>query len=165
MQKQIIKALTLIAAGTLILGSALAQQTPATHIQPAPASPATTAPKATTHPATAPKSPTVLTLKTTKDKASYAIGMNLGKNLHHDAVDIDPNILLRGLKDALAGSKPLLTDDEMKASMIALQGDVRKRQEARMQMAAGTNKKAGEAFLSTNKTKAGVVTLPSGLQY
>ncbi len=109
--------------------------------------------------------PNPLVLKTPKDKASYAIGLNVGKSLHKDSVDVDPAILLRGLKDALAGGKTLLTDDEAKAAMVAIQADVRKKQEAKMAIAGDANKKEGDAFLTENKTKEGVVTLPSGLQY
>jgi FKBP-type peptidyl-prolyl cis-trans isomerase FklB len=106
-----------------------------------------------------------LVLKTDKDKQSYAIGLNVGKSLHRDDVDVDPNIVVRGLRDALAGGKPLMTDDEIKATMTALQADVRKKQEVKMQLAAETNKKEGDAFLASNKNQDGVVTLPSGLQY
>jgi FKBP-type peptidyl-prolyl cis-trans isomerase FklB len=106
-----------------------------------------------------------LVLKTPKDKASYAIGMNIGRSLHKDAADIDPNIVLRGLKDALAGGKMLLTDDEAKAAITSIQADMRKKQEAQMAVAGDANKKEGEAFLAANKTRDGVVTLPSGLQY
>jgi FKBP-type peptidyl-prolyl cis-trans isomerase len=109
--------------------------------------------------------PAPLVLKTPKDKASYAIGLNLGKNLHRDSVEVDPNILLRGLRDALADRKPLLTDEEAKAAMVAIQSDLRKKQEAKMEMAGEGNKKLGEVFLTENKTKDGVVTLPDGLQY
>ena len=80
-------------------------------------------------------------------------------------MDVDPDILLQGLKDALAGGKSLLTDDEAKAALTALQADVSKRQQEQMQVAGEANKKEGEAFLAANKTKEGVVTLPSGLQY
>ena len=112
------------------------------------------------HPAAAP-----LVLKTDKDKQSYAIGMNIGKSIHRDGVDVDPNILLRGMKDALAGGKTVLTDDEAKAVMTNLQANLRKQQAEKAQVAADANKKAGDAFLAENKTKEGVVTLPSGLQY
>jgi FKBP-type peptidyl-prolyl cis-trans isomerase FklB len=106
-----------------------------------------------------------LVLKTDKDKQSYAIGMNIGKSIHRDGVDVDPNILLRGMKDALAGGKTVLTDDEAKAVMASLQADLRKQQAEKAQVAAETNKKAGDAFLAENKSKDGIVTLPSGLQY
>jgi len=107
----------------------------------------------------------VLTLKTQKDKASYAIGLNIGKSMHKDSVDVDPNILLRGMKDGLSGAKPLLTDEEAKAAMVALQADLRKKGEEKMLVQGEANKKQGDAFLAENKTKDGVVTLPSGLQY
>jgi FKBP-type peptidyl-prolyl cis-trans isomerase FklB len=58
-----------------------------------------------------------------------------------------------------------MTDDEVKATMTALQADMRKKQGEKMQQLAETNKKAGEDFLAANKAKEGVVTLPSGLQY
>ena len=91
--------------------------------------------------------------------------MNIGKNLKRDSVSVDPAILLRGLKDALAGGKLLLTDDEAKAALTALQAEVRTKEEEKLKVAALENKKTGEAFLAANKTKEGVVTLPSGLEY
>lgn len=162
----------LLAAGMMLLGNAQAQQTPASTPPPkAPAAKTGQAPAAKTPstaaktPATAAKTQSAPALKTQKEKASYAIGMNIGKSLQKDSVDVDPNSFLRGLKDGLAGSKPLLTDDEAKAALTALQDEVRKTQEAKMQLAGEANKKEGEAFLAANKAKEGIVTLPSGLQY
>jgi FKBP-type peptidyl-prolyl cis-trans isomerase FklB len=106
-----------------------------------------------------------LVLTTDKQKASYAIGMNIGSSIRRQSVDVDPDILARGLKDSLAGGKTLLTDDEAKAALTALQAEARKAQEEKMQAASAANKKEGDAFLAENKTKPGVVTLPSGLQY
>lgn len=91
--------------------------------------------------------------------------MGLGKNLKKDSVEIDPAALLRGLKDAIAGNPPLLTDDEAKAAITQLQAEVRGKEEAKAKVAALENKMKGDAFLAANKTKEGVVTLPSGLQY
>jgi len=158
-------AITAVAAGTIVLGYAQAQQTPPASNPQTPTTKPTPKPPAAKPGSTAAKKPAVLTLKTQKDKASYAIGLNIGKSMHKDSVDIDPNILLRGLKDGLAGSKPLLTDDEAKATMIALQADLRKKQQEKMVVEGEANKKVGEAFLAENKTKEGIVTLPSGLQY
>jgi FKBP-type peptidyl-prolyl cis-trans isomerase len=156
----------------IILGDAQAQQTsPASAPQTPPAS-STQPPAAKTTPktpatktGTTAKTPVPFTLKTQKDKASYAIGLNIGKSMHKDSVEVDTSILLRGLKDGLAGSKPLLTDDEARAAMVTLQTDLRKKQEEKMLVQGEANKKDGEAFLAENKTKDGVVTLPSGLQY
>jgi len=91
--------------------------------------------------------------------------MNIGKNLKRDSVDVDPAVLYRGLKDAFAGNKLLLTDEEAKTALTVLQTEVRAKEEAKTKAAAVENKKTGEAFLAANKSKEGVVTLPSGLQY
>jgi FKBP-type peptidyl-prolyl cis-trans isomerase FklB len=184
-RKTSITAVTVLTAGFLLLGNAQAQQTPPANPQqaaPAPAAKAQPAAgaKAAQAPGTAAKprqgttakSPTVLTLKTQKDKASYAIGVNIGRGLHRDSVNVDPAIVSRGLRDGLSGGKPLLTDEEMKGAMTALQTELRKKQEVRnkdqeekMLQVGEANKKEGEAFLAANKTKDDVVTLPSGLQY
>jgi FKBP-type peptidyl-prolyl cis-trans isomerase len=165
MRKLSTLAITAVAAGTIVLGYAQAQQTPPASNPQTPTTKPTPKLPAAKPGSTAAKKPAVLTLKTQKDKASYAIGLNIGKSMHKDSVDIDPNILLRGLKDGLAGGKPLLTDDEAKATMIALQADLRKKQQEKMVVEGEANKKVGEAFLAENKTKEGIVTLPSGLQY
>jgi FKBP-type peptidyl-prolyl cis-trans isomerase len=173
MRKPTVSAMALFLAASLLqIGSSMAQDAPAANPTPAPAAktpaaksaqtPATKSGQATT--AKKP-GPAPLVLKTPKDKASYAIGMNIGKGLHKDSVDVDPAILLRGLKDGMAGGKTLLTDDEAKTAMVAIQADLRKKQEAKMAIAGDANKKEGDEFLAQNKTKEGVVTLPSGLQY
>lgn len=172
MSKTTFIAISLAAAGIFLAASTPAQQTPAANppsTSPAAAKPATAAkpaqtPAAKTGAATT-KTQAPLTLKTPKDKASYAIGMNIGKNLKRDAVDIDPAVLSRALRDVLAGNKLLLTDEEAKAALTALQTEVRAKEEAKVKAAAVENKKTGDAFLAANKTKEGVVTLPSGLQY
>jgi FKBP-type peptidyl-prolyl cis-trans isomerase len=104
-------------------------------------------------------------LPTQKDKISYAIGMNIGKQLHQQSIDVDTSFILQGLKDALAAGKMLMTDDEAQSTLIALQTEVREREVAKRQKDAETNKKASDAFLAANKSKPGVTTLPSGLQY
>jgi FKBP-type peptidyl-prolyl cis-trans isomerase FklB len=104
-------------------------------------------------------------LKTDKDKASYAVGLNVGKNLAKESIDVDPAIVEQGIKDAMACGKTLMTDEEVKAAMTALKATAQKNQEAKMAQAGDANKKEGDAFLAANKAKDGVVTLPSGLQY
>ena len=104
-------------------------------------------------------------LTTQKQKASYAIGANIGKGLHRDGVDVDPAILARGIRDAMAGGKLQLTDDEMKTVLTTLQSDLKKKADAEVAAAGEANKKAGETFLAANKSKEGVTTLPDGLQY
>ena len=78
---------------------------------------------------------------------------------------VDPEILVKGLSDALSGGKTLMTDEEAKTTIVAIQADIRKKQEEMMKAAGVANKKQGDAFLASNKMKEGVVTLPDGLQY
>jgi FKBP-type peptidyl-prolyl cis-trans isomerase FklB len=177
MQKTLTFALNLFVIGLLTIGTLRAQDTPAPAPAPAPKTQTTPAPKSQTAPAaktpgttaakprTATGAKTPLTLKTDKDKVSYAIGVNIGKSMRKDSVDIDPTIFSRGMKDALAGGKLLLTDDEMKVALTKLQTELRAKQEQAMQKAGEINKKAGDGFLAQNKTKEGVVALPDGLQY
>jgi FKBP-type peptidyl-prolyl cis-trans isomerase len=104
-------------------------------------------------------------LKTEKDRLSYALGMDLGAQLKGRSVDIDPAVFARGLKDALSGSKTVLTEDEAKAAITELQTAQAAKQAALAKAIGEKNKAAGDAFMAANKAKPGVVTLPSGLQY
>ncbi len=159
----------MLAAGAVLLGNAVAQtsaapsQTPPAKKPAAPA--AKKSPSAATKTGTAAKPGAVTTLTTTKQKASYAIGMNLGGGLHRQNVDVDSAALVQGMKDALAGGKTLLTEDEARAALMQLQKDMQEKQQAKAAAEGDANKKEGDAFLAANKTKEGVVTLPSGLQY
>jgi FKBP-type peptidyl-prolyl cis-trans isomerase FklB len=99
-------------------------------------------------------------LKDQKDKVSYSIGMNIGSNLSRQKVDINPDILAAGIKDALAG-KPQLTQDQVKEVMTQFEKDMEQKQKA----AGEKNKADGAKFLEDNKKKEGVKTTASGLQY
>lgn len=161
MQKPFTTAIHLLAAGMLLLGNAHAQQTPAAKTQPAPAAKGQKAPAAKKTPGAAAKKQPVAPLTTLKDRFSYALGLDLGTNLHRQAVEVDPNILAQAIKDALAGGATRLTPQEAQAALNEVQTELRKKQQAKME----ANKTEGDAFLAANKTKEGVVTLPSGLQY
>ncbi len=170
-----------MAAGVLMLGQALAQETaPATtQTAPATAPPSSTTPKAagsaasktttsktgTAKTAAGAKTATPLTLKTQKEKFSYSLGMKMGESLHKQSVPVDPAIFSRGFRDGLAGGKTLLTDDEAQAAMKEMQQQIGKQQQEKQAALGVENKKVGEAFLAANKSKDGVVALPSGLQY
>jgi len=105
------------------------------------------------------------TFKSQKDEVSYALGLNWGNNLRRESVEVDPDLVLQGLKDALAGGKTQITDEEARAALVRLQNDLRTRDEARMREEAEKNRAAGDAYRAANKAKEGVVTLPSGLEY
>ena len=164
----------LLAAGTLLLGIASAQQSPASSAQPTQPpsgqSGSLTAPAKKTPTAAhkvPPRPTTALALKTQKDKASYALGMKIGGDLRRQGANeaVDPAITARGFKDALSGSKTLMTEDEQRAALMQLQNEVREKQQAKAHEEGAAARKEGDAFLATNKSKEGVVTLPSGLQY
>lgn len=161
LNKNLTATATLLAAGLLLTGTALAQQAPA-------AKPSTT--KSSSAASTKAKAPAAqaaspLVLKTQEEKASYAIGISIARSLQREDLKVEPAILVRGLKDQLAGGKLLLTDEEAKDALTAFQKEAREKQEAKTKMIGEENKKQGEAFLAANKSKEGVVTLPSGLQY
>jgi FKBP-type peptidyl-prolyl cis-trans isomerase FklB len=165
MRKLFLTAASTLSVAILLLATTAAQQTPASTPKPATAAKTTTAAKPHTTAPAAAKRPQVLTLKTQKDKISYAIGMNIGQSMKKDSLDLDPAIVSRGLNDALTGAKPLMTEDEAKTVMTEFRSEMMKKQQAAAQQAGDTNKQAGQQFLAANKTKEGVVTLPSGLQY
>ncbi len=176
MRKSLTFMLQFLAAGMMLLGIAPAQQTPAATTNP-PASGQTASGNATTpakkpasttatkKPATTAKTAVPLTLKTDNEKQSYAMGMNLGMGLHRQGMTLNPALVARGMKDAMNGGKTALTEDEARAVIQKLQGDVRQKMEARAKEEGSANRKEGEDFLAANKTKEGVVALPSGLQY
>ncbi|MDH4101364.1 MAG: FKBP-type peptidyl-prolyl cis-trans isomerase [Nitrospirota bacterium] len=104
-------------------------------------------------------------LKSEKDKISYSIGTNIGQSLKRDGVDVNPDTLAKGLKDALSGGKLLMTEQEMRQTMENFSKEMKVKQEQKASAASAGNKKQGEAFLTENKKKAGVKTTGSGLQY
>ena len=173
MPKTTFAALAVFLGGCLLPGFTPAQQSSAPSTQQAPASGAKSAPASPTQKAPDAKTGTTdpkknsapMALETNKDKVSYAVGLNLGRGIHKEAVDVDPEILARGLRDGLSDAKPQMTDEEVQATLAELQKQVTAHQQEVRQQAIEKNKKAGEAFLAANKDKPGVVTLPSGLQY
>jgi FKBP-type peptidyl-prolyl cis-trans isomerase FklB len=100
-----------------------------------------------------------------KDKISYSLGMDIGGSLKQQEIDLNTDQLAAGLKDALSGGKTKLTEDEVHKILTDFQQELHAKAQERTQQLAEKNKKAGEAFLTTNKKKPGVKTLPSGLQY
>jgi FKBP-type peptidyl-prolyl cis-trans isomerase FklB len=97
-------------------------------------------------------------LKTKMDSLSYAIGINVGDNLRNQKLDVNPDILAKAIKDAIANTKNTMTSEACGAFIQNyFQGEANK--------AGGENKKKGDAFLAANKNKPGVKSTASGLQY
>jgi len=168
MQKTTLTSWILALALIATAGFAAAQGSSAPKTNPAQGAAKTSgsqAPSASPTPAAHPAATPNPNFKSDKERQSYAVGMNIGESLHRQPVELDSNSLIQGLKDSMAGGKTLLTDDEAKSALTELGQQVRAKQEEKVKQAAETNKKEGDAFLAANKTKPGVVTTPSGLQY
>jgi FKBP-type peptidyl-prolyl cis-trans isomerase len=105
------------------------------------------------------------TIQDRKDKINYAFGMDLARDLKRQKNDLNVDLLMKALKDALADKPLLMTDDEVTATLKQLEAEQKQDYEHARMMIAQKNKTAGEAFFSENAKKEGVVTLPSGLQY
>jgi len=143
MRIQLPAAVLLLLLGLALPGAAMAQQhpTPNSDSSPAPA------------------------LGTDQAKISYALGANIGKGLKREGIDIDPAILLRGVEDGIGGGQLLMSDEESRAALSKLQEQVRAKREGEAKALSEKNAKDGAEFLAANKSKPGVETLPSGLEY
>ncbi|MBA2241996.1 MAG: FKBP-type peptidyl-prolyl cis-trans isomerase [Chthoniobacterales bacterium] len=104
-------------------------------------------------------------LKDEKDKVSYSIGLDIGSTFKKQSMDINLDALNAGLKDAVSGNKPLLTEEQVKETMTAYSKTMMEKQAAVNKEAAAKNGAEGEKFLAENKSKEGVKTTQSGLQY
>jgi FKBP-type peptidyl-prolyl cis-trans isomerase FklB len=104
-------------------------------------------------------------LRTQKDSVSYAIGLDMGKRLKQQSVNVDPGLVARGIRDVDSSTKRLLTEDQAQSVINAFQQQLMAKRDSTRKALGQKNKKEGEAFLTENKKKKGVVTLPSGLQY
>lgn len=100
-----------------------------------------------------------------KDKISYSIGYQVSGDFKKQEIDIRPEMLVRGIQDAMAESEPRMTAEEMRATLTDLQKELSAAKEQKMKEAATKNLAAGKAFLADNARQEGITTLPSGLQY
>lgn len=104
-------------------------------------------------------------LKSQQDSIAYTIGANWGMMLRNDSLMFNPEIIKEGIKDALYTGKTKLTEEQLKDVMTSFQNEMRDKQMKILAAKAAENKAKGDAFLAENKTKEGVKTTPSGLQY
>ncbi|MDH3638774.1 MAG: FKBP-type peptidyl-prolyl cis-trans isomerase [Gammaproteobacteria bacterium] len=96
-----------------------------------------------------------------EQKFSYAVGFQIGQNLSREGLKLDAEVLSQAIKDAVAGSDPKLTPDDMRAAVE----QYRQRAAEKLAAEAHVNLKAGEAFMDENKGKPDVIQTASGLQY
>lgn len=110
-------------------------------------------------------------LETEIQKQSYALGAQLGdfidKNIKENAsigIQLDKEIVLTGLQDALAGN-PHFSEEDVRVHLTALEQSVREKRDADAKALEDVAKKEGQDYLVENAKKEGVVTTESGLQY
>ena len=104
-------------------------------------------------------------LKTPEEMTNYSIGVEVIRNFKKQGMDINLDLVIKGMKDALSGGKLLLSDKEIRKAMNAFQAELRQKQKQTMRLAAEENKREGDIFLAENEKREGVVTLPGGVQY
>lgn len=172
MRKSLIALATILTAGAILLGSSVAQTTGKSQTAPATTqstAPAKKQPSPAASPTPTPKAETPSPFANETDKVSYALGMNiatsLATNIKRQNVEVNNDVLVQAIKDGLSGGKTLMTEAEAQNTLRQFMTELQAKQEAKMKEAADANKKEGDAFLAANKTKPGVVALPSGLQY
>lgn len=110
--------------------------------------------------------------KDDKDKVSYSIGVDIGRTLQRLQLDLNQEVLTKGITDILGNKPTALSDQELQQTLQAFQQQMMQKQQAtiakkqeEMKTTADKNKADGKKFLEDNAKKAGVKTLPSGLQY
>jgi len=104
-------------------------------------------------------------LKTQKEKVSYGIGVDLAMSFRSQGIEVDLDLLVRGLKDGLSGGKLLIPESDLRTVLADFRAELMQKRAQEMKLGAEENRKKGEAFLAENGTKEGVMTMPSGLQY
>ena len=105
------------------------------------------------------------TFKNDQEKVSYSIGYQVGSDFKRQRVNINPEILVKGIEDGLADVEPQLSHDEMRTTLIDLKKRIAAAEQEKMQALAVKNLAAGKTYLAENAKKEGVKTLASGLQY
>ena len=100
-----------------------------------------------------------------QDKINYGIGVNVIRNFKQQGVDVGLDMVIKGMQDAFSGGKILIGEEELRAVMTSFQNELRRKQALALKRNGDENRKAGNAFLTENSKKAGVIALQSGLQY
>ena len=106
-----------------------------------------------------------LELKDQKDKESYSLGYQFGQNLKFQGVDINLDVYTSGIRDALGGKEPKMSQEEIRATISELQKRVTAERQKELKEKGAKNLEESKKFLAENQKKERIKTLPSGLQY
>lgn len=111
------------------------------------------------------QAPAAVSLDSTEQRLSYSIAYSVGARMGADDIPLDSDAFVQGVSDALEGTEPRLTPEEMQAEMQAYQETAMAEQEAAQAALAEANEAASAAYLEENAAREGVVVTDSGLQY
>lgn len=100
-----------------------------------------------------------------KGKLSYSVGWDIGRDIKRRSTEFDVESLIAAIRDIVAENEPKVSPEDMKTLLTALQEKVRAEQVEQFRKLSEENMAKSEAFLQANKSKTGIVTLPSGIQY
>jgi peptidylprolyl isomerase len=100
-----------------------------------------------------------------KGKLSYALGYDLGRNAVESGEQVDVNTIIKGLQDGYGKKQPTVPVDQLRTAVQNMQQRQQAKAKAEWEKAAAENKTKSDTYLAQNKAKAGVKTLPSGVQY
>lgn len=103
--------------------------------------------------------------ETKVDKLSYAIGLNFAKQFKSQNIEINPEKLYEAVKTVFSGGNPQMTEDQVISTLQEFEREMQEKMKGDMKKAAQDNIEKGKSWLAQNKKRAGVVELPSGLQY
>ena len=145
------------ALAILAAGSVFAQNPPATSQAAAPAAAASSAQQA--------PPPSAPITAADKPNLSYAIGFQMGDGLVERKIDVDVNAVIRGMQDGFAKRKPTVPEETMRDVLTRMQSQMYSAAKAEFDKLGSENRAKSQKFLSENKSKKGVIALPSGLQY
>ncbi|UCF95727.1 MAG: FKBP-type peptidyl-prolyl cis-trans isomerase [Desulfobacterales bacterium] len=104
-------------------------------------------------------------IKDENDRVNYSLGYQIGGDFKRQGVELKPELVVKGIQDALSGAKPLMNSQEMRTTLVDLKRKIEREEREKRRQALAKNRAEGEAFLAENARKEGVKTQPSGLQY
>ncbi len=104
-------------------------------------------------------------VETDKEKLSYAVGWDIGADIKRRSTEFNVESLITAIRDVVAESDPKVSVEEMRTLLTDLQEKVRAEQVEQFRLLSEENQAKSEAFLAANKSKTGIVVLPSGVQY
>ncbi|RII27781.1 MAG: peptidylprolyl isomerase [Geobacter sp.] len=104
-------------------------------------------------------------LNTDAEKINYSVGYQIGGDFKAQGVELAPDVLVQGIRDALAKTAPLMTQEQMNTTLVNLKKKIVADQQRQEKQAAEENRKASAAFLKEHAKQKGVTVLPSGVQY